>query len=94
MGGVTPAYCPALPTMSIRQNHKLAQSLLFVNIGLTYEARAMYPTTEAKYLKERKRQLRKDLTTVSDPFDLLTEVLSDNERLREKLNKCHCQSIL
>ena len=43
----------------------------------------MTPTTEAK----RKFDLSQEVRSCSDPFGLLTEVLLDNERLRQQLRQ-------
>ena len=47
----------------------------------------MTPTTEAKKSKSNCPDLRKELSYCSDPFELLSEVLSENQRLRNQLNQ-------
>ena len=38
----------------------------------------------------RKKLLRSQLQGINDPFDLLADVLADNERLRHIVNSCDC----
>ena len=38
----------------------------------------------------RKKLLRSQLQGINDPFDLLADVLVDNERLRHIVNSCDC----
>ncbi len=47
----------------------------------------MTPTTEAKNSKSNYLDLRKELSYCSDPFELLSEVLTENQRLRKQLNQ-------
>ena len=53
----------------------------------------MPPTTETK--KIRLKELREEVSTCDDPYNLLAEFAYDNERLREqitrlKLGSCEC----
>ena len=43
----------------------------------------MPPTTEINY--ERIKEIREEVTTCNDPYNLLAEFVYENERLREKL---------
>jgi len=41
--------------------------------------------------KKRIRQLREELLGVNDPFELLAEVIADNQRLRNIINNHDCK---
>ena len=38
----------------------------------------------------RKKMLRSQLAGINDPFELLAEVIADNERLRQFINNLDC----
>ena len=38
----------------------------------------------------RKKMLRSQLASINDPFELLAEVIADNERLRQIINTHDC----
>ena len=38
----------------------------------------------------RKKMLRTELACINDPFELLAEVIADNERLRQIINTHDC----
>ena len=38
----------------------------------------------------RKKMLRSQLAGINDPYELLAEVIADNERLRHIVNSCDC----
>ena len=48
----------------------------------------MTRSTEAE---KRLQQLKRDVRSCHDPFDLAAEALLDNERLRRRINRCNCQ---
>ena len=48
----------------------------------------MSRSTEAE---KRLQQLKKDVRSCHDPFDLAAEALLDNERLRRRISSCNCQ---
>ena len=39
----------------------------------------------------RKKLLRTELAGINDPYELLAEVIADNERLRQYINNHNCQ---
>jgi len=44
-------------------------------------------STEAE---KRLNQLRQDVRTCHDPYELAAELAVDNERLRKRIRKCNC----
>ena len=44
--------------------------------------------TEAE---KRLKQIKQDVRSCHDPFDLAAEALRDTERLRRRINRCNCQ---
>ena len=49
----------------------------------------MIPSTEAKSLK-RLNELKQEVRSARDPFELAAELALDNERLRLRMRQCSC----
>ena len=58
-------------------------------LSLAHKSTNAMSCTLAKH-NRRKKMLRTELAGINDPFELLAEVIADNERLREIINSHDC----
>ena len=56
---------------------------------MTQRTVLMSPSTEAKSLK-RLNELKEEVRSARDPFELAAELALDNERLRLRMRQCSC----
>ena len=58
-------------------------------LSLEHKSTNAMSCTLAKH-NRRKKMLRTELAGINDPYELLAEVIADNERLRQIINNHHC----
>ena len=58
-------------------------------LWLAHKSTNAMSCTLAKH-NRRKKMLRTELAGINDPFELLAEVIADNERLRQIINSHNC----
>ena len=58
-------------------------------LWLAHKSTNAMSCTLAKH-NTRKKMLRTELAGINDPYELLAEVIADNERLRQIINNHHC----
>ena len=58
-------------------------------LSLAHKSTNAMSCTLAKHYR-RKKMLRTELAGINDPYELLAEVIADNERLRQIINSHNC----